>query len=176
MPELGTRGTECGLLPTPTAWDATRKIHMEKGAFMTSTGTVRRRNRNGTTSNLGLAGMMYPTPTARDWKDSPGMNTGTVAGGRKRDDLLPRRVYAMGETGGALNPDWVEWLMGWPIGLSSMDAGCSGEILGWDQEPDIPRVAKGVKDRVARLKAIGNGQVPAVVRLAWEQLTTGAAR
>jgi len=35
----------------------------------------------------------------------------------------------------------------------------------------ISRVAVGVKDRVSRLKAIGNGQVPEVARLAWEILS-----
>ena len=37
-------------------------------------------------------------------------------------------------------------------------------------EPELGRVADGVADRVDRLTAIGNGQVPAVVRLAWETL------
>lgn len=37
-------------------------------------------------------------------------------------------------------------------------------------EDAIPRVAQGVTDRVGRLRAIGNGQVPAVVRLAWHTL------
>ena len=40
----------------------------------------------------------------------------------------------------------------------------------WNAEPSVGRVAHGVAARVDRLKAIGNGQVPAVVRLAWETL------
>jgi DNA (cytosine-5)-methyltransferase 1 len=40
----------------------------------------------------------------------------------------------------------------------------------WSIEPDVGRVADGVASRVDRLKAIGNGQVPAVVRLAWDIL------
>lgn len=40
----------------------------------------------------------------------------------------------------------------------------------WATEPDMGRMAHGVADRVDRLRAIGNGQVPAVVRLAWETL------
>jgi DNA (cytosine-5)-methyltransferase 1 len=40
----------------------------------------------------------------------------------------------------------------------------------WQAEPDQLRVANGVAARVDRIKAIGNGQVPAVVRLAWEIL------
>ena len=41
----------------------------------------------------------------------------------------------------------------------------------WAVEPDVGRVAYGVAARVDRLKSIGNGQVPAVVRLAWETLS-----
>ena len=41
----------------------------------------------------------------------------------------------------------------------------------WSAEPDVGRVADGVASRVDRLEATGNGQVPAVARLAWETLT-----
>jgi DNA (cytosine-5)-methyltransferase 1 len=41
----------------------------------------------------------------------------------------------------------------------------------WESEPDVGRVAHGVAARVDRLRCTGNGQVPAVVRLAWETLT-----
>ena len=49
----------------------------------------------------------------------------------------------------------------------------SGWIVnGWATEPDVGRVAHGVAARVDRLKAIGNGQVPAVAALAWSKLAT----
>jgi DNA (cytosine-5)-methyltransferase 1 len=41
----------------------------------------------------------------------------------------------------------------------------------WKTEPDMGRVAHGVANRVDRLKAIGNGQVPAVAALAWRILS-----
>ena len=41
----------------------------------------------------------------------------------------------------------------------------------WATEPDVGRVAHGVAARVDRLKAIGNGQVPAVAALAWNTLS-----
>lgn len=74
--------------------------------------------------------------------------------------------------GGQLNPDWVECLMGFPIGWTDIDrdeteshwieeprwpAGPNEEQYEW--EP--PRVATGVKNRVPRLKACGNAVVPA---------------
>jgi len=40
----------------------------------------------------------------------------------------------------------------------------------WSVEPALGRVAHGVADRVDRLAAIGNGQVPAVAALAWRTL------
>jgi len=40
----------------------------------------------------------------------------------------------------------------------------------WGIESPLGRVAHGVANRVDRLKAIGNGQVPAVARLAWNIL------
>ena len=41
----------------------------------------------------------------------------------------------------------------------------------WATEPDMGRVANGVAHRMDRLKAIGNGQVPAVAALAWRILS-----
>jgi len=41
----------------------------------------------------------------------------------------------------------------------------------WHVEPDVGRVAHGVAARVDRLKAIGNGQVPAVAATAWSILS-----
>lgn len=47
------------------------------------------------------------------------------------------------------------------------DAGRPG---WWQAEPAVGRVADGVAHRVDRLRAIGNGQVPAVAALAWTEL------
>ena len=46
----------------------------------------------------------------------------------------------------------------------------------WATEPDVGRVAHGVAARVDRLKAIGNGQVPAVAAAAWRILSAGLMR
>lgn len=48
--------------------------------------------------------------------------------------------------------------------------GESTYVPWWAVEPELDRVAHGVANRVDRIKALGNGQVPAVVRLAWEML------
>ena len=43
----------------------------------------------------------------------------------------------------------------------------------WKSEPDVGRVADGVAYRVDRLKALGNGQVPACAATAWRMLAGG---
>jgi hypothetical protein len=68
--------------------------------------------------------------------------------------------------------------MGWPENWSSLEPFPKEkweewlELQGKPWMPDpfetIPRVATGIKDRVSRLKAIGNGQVPQCMALAWE--------
>ncbi len=45
-----------------------------------------------------------------------------------------------------------------------------GSTQWWEVEPQLGRVADGVAHRMDRLRAIGNGQVPAVAALAWEML------
>ena len=49
---------------------------------------------------------------------------------------------------------------------------CKLERSGWwTTEPGIRRVDHGVANRVGRLTALGNGQVPGVVREAWRRLS-----
>ena len=68
---------------------------------------------------------------------------------------------------------WREWELGFAqqehnSGGSPTDG--SGEW--WSVEPPVGRVAHGVAHRVDRLKAIGNGQVPACAAAAWRLLTS----
>ena len=244
-------------------------------------------NRKGMSKNSGdgLATFVakFPTPCAQDAKNS------TLPVSLRDRDSIPGYLLTNGEQpGGQLNPDWVEWLMGWPVGWSQLskltpknyenwrakngctqertsskavrdmrsvndsakvverkagqyvqwskilqfkvlwnreqkgrcrnpdnqEAGpadnigryvrkmrfhkkCSATPRKWEFESDslpilshsrahqnrdmgtwweiepasIPRVTSGVKCRVDRLKAIGNGQVPVVAALAWRILT-----
>lgn len=46
----------------------------------------------------------------------------------------------------------------------------------WDTEPDVGRVATGVKNRVGQLKALGNAQVPMQCALAWRMLSDAISR
>ena len=67
---------------------------------------------------------------------------------------------------------WRQWVMG--FAEQEHDQGRSqtnGGRKWWKTEPNVGRVAHGVAARVDRLKAIGNGQVPAVAAAAWKLLS-----
>ena len=60
--------------------------------------------------------VMYPTPSARDYKDTGELKAVIRKDGKNRIDTLGRVVTAGGmHIAGSLNPTWVEWLMGYPI-------------------------------------------------------------
>jgi hypothetical protein len=75
---------------------------------------------------------------------------------------------------GSLNPDWTEWLMGWPVSWSDVEPMAELDWRDWSVDPadigEVPRVTSVKENRANRLKAIGNGQVPQCVVKAWELL------
>ena len=112
---------------------------------------------------------LWPTPSAHDGK-------GSYRPGQRRYQLT--EVAGPGRTpdNGRLSPDWVEWLMGWPIGWT--DPGCDEPRPhpGWEIDPaelpeddpgHVPRVVEHYKGRRERLKALGNGMVPQCARVGW---------
>jgi hypothetical protein len=78
---------------------------------------------------------LWATPSARDWKDTPGMAFFSInADGtlRNREDQLARQVYASeNATGGRVNPDWIEWLMGWPISWTESAVLATDKFQSW---------------------------------------------
>lgn len=67
-----------------------------------------------------------------------------------------------------LNPDWVEWLMGWPVGWTDITRDeCDWRDLSVEPE-DISIATTRRHNRPARIKAIGNGQVPLCAAVAAE--------
>jgi hypothetical protein len=75
------------------------------------------------------SGSLLPTPTATQY--------GTTNNGKRSDGT----TFATAGTpslstlaGGPLNPNWVEWLMGWPIGWTDCDALETDKCQQWLQE------------------------------------------
>lgn len=116
---------------------------------------------------------MWPTPNAGLCKQgvTDDYYEKRKADGRQVDTASA--VYANGD-GNTLNPDWVEWLMGWPVGWSNVEPIGELDWRDWTTDPadigEVPRVTGVKENRANRLKAIGNGQVPQCVVKAWELL------
>jgi len=118
--------------------------------YTTSTGMPRKVNQNGIDGSVGLSRLvqMWPTPVhsearqglqiRRDGKKGtqqslttavmtwPTPRTAGMCGGSGSWDLLNKnttieeaRLMGAGN-GGQLNPTWVEWLMGWPLGWTDL--------------------------------------------------------
>ena len=138
VPQMPTTfAIESGFVPTPTAQpygtgqNGQRKDGTTfKGAGMPSLDTMARHNlwptptQNGNYNRKGLsknsgdglatAVALWPTPAARDWKD------GRVEGIGDRNTPNLSRVVGQSPNTGSLNPTWVEWLMGFPIGWTDL--------------------------------------------------------
>ena len=161
--------------PTPTVHDAEDKTKFTP--VMTKNGTVRHLNRAGGQSRASLSHVvkMYPTPQASDadkWS-----NQSLVERMQKGQQVrLPTAVSPEGGNGSKLNPTWVEWLMGWVPGWTSLEPLPIDDFRRWENEQNwndelgIPRVAEGVADRNRQIMAIGNGQVPQCMAMAWKLL------
>lgn len=118
----------------------------------------------------------YPTPKGTPSGPDFARASRPGSGG---DDLVTYVASSFpGEiTTGSLNPDWVELLMGWPIGWTSLAPIRLDRWLSWlvadgdnwppGWEDGVPRIANGVPNVSNRLKAIGNGQVPICAAMEW---------
>lgn len=245
--------------PTPTCDDASN-VNPKENRFRGLVASV-----NETTKT-----QMFPTPIASEARCGFQNRTNGKKGTQKSLTTIVQDGPAA-EVGGALNPTWVEWLMGWPLFWTTLDMDAkhyydcwhetqqraqagTEEIQGgimrnvwWNIDPSeapqgresneqyqaerddclpavpcenslpdrelgdwqceaggvqdlrnhvqakeneeiqtlrkvgmperkrevVGRTAMGVKNRVDRLKAIGNGQVPSVAALAWRILSEG---
>jgi len=72
-------------------------------------------NGNGFGLTLNQAAKLWPTPASRDYRH-PNATSYAERGGGTKGEQLPNAA------GGALNPDWVEALMGLPVGWTDLGA------------------------------------------------------
>lgn len=126
MQERRTSGIGAGFLPTPTAKDAA------SSARITTKTNKYKDAKTWSLATLTDAARLWPTPTARDAK-------GGYAGGRIRNgkvswdtlDVAVQYTDNQDKLGGSLNPNWVDWLIGWPIGHTGLDALETGRFQQW---------------------------------------------
>jgi hypothetical protein len=69
---------------------------------------------------LALAIKIWPTVTVQDAK-----NNGAPS------QMVRNTKPLNAEVGGALNPDWTEWLMGWPIGHTASAPLATDKFQQW---------------------------------------------
>src|SRR5579884_393658 len=126
-----------GLLPTPRATDGSHGGPNSKGRYALSgaihhwptpqsrdyrsgdspdSPRMQRKMQQGWSVNLNDAVQMYPTPIARDWRSGKSSEETMQKNSRPL-----REIAAQGQASGQLNPEFVEWLMGFPIGWSDLE-------------------------------------------------------
>jgi len=102
--EQTIRGTESGLLqqtwPTPRSCSAMAATITPEAAWN------EKRNPNLETI---VGQRMWPTPTAHNAKET-----------NAPSEALRNTPTLAAQAGGTLNPTWVEWLMGWPLGWTDL--------------------------------------------------------
>lgn len=120
----------------------------------------------------------YPTPRVNSLCGGTG-SWDKVQSLRRGGHITPEEAREMTSTHGQLNPDWTEWLMGWPVGWTDADL---AEPRAWLPLPDdpadlppsdpgyIPRITTRRENRASRIKALGNGQVPLCAAVALETM------
>lgn len=107
----------------------------------------------------------WPTPRANE-------DRGTGPFGSKSHqyrldrDYLDATVQDAEQASGALNPTWLEWLMGLPLGWTNPDVDDPQPHPGWQVDPadvgDLSRLGPRGPSWRNRLHAIGNAVVPQV--------------
>jgi DNA (cytosine-5)-methyltransferase 1 len=116
--------------PTPT----TQEIE-HPTAELTQTG--RRKSKDGTTSHsLGLADavQMWPTPTHGKLAGGSGAFQQIQDKYENNEITLEEKKSMQAGNGGRLNPMWVEWLMGWPLGWTDLKLSATDKFQQWQQQ------------------------------------------
>jgi hypothetical protein len=132
--------TGFGSWPTPDASAANINEPVEKWTTRRRQLKDKHNNGNGCGMPLGIAVRMWPTPTSRDWKDGSARScanvpvnallgravhwaTPSICGNYNRKGASATSGDGLAtQVGGALNPTWVEWLMGFPLAWTALDA------------------------------------------------------
>jgi hypothetical protein len=119
---LLTKEKESGYWLTPTCLNIS-PTETRRGKREEYRKSIGRKDVPGGLAEQVVTPKFWPTPCARDWKGSNTPEALTRQDGKSRMDQLPNAVAYGGDQTpqiGQLNPDWVEWLMGWPIGQSDL--------------------------------------------------------
>jgi hypothetical protein len=155
--------------PTPASRDW--KDSMNK--VPPSVGKTRGHSLGQRVADVEVQAQTWPTPRASEYKDCGPVGSKSHRHMDKRSYLCARAKNPEKPTA-HLNPDWVEQLMGVPLGWTALNGTSNEWEYGWHDgswEAGLPRVVEGCDDRVDRIRLLGNGVVPATAAKAWLTLT-----
>ena len=114
------------MFPTPLASDTnTNRDARNLDVFLSENGIFRKRNKSGSIWSLSLsAAVFYLTPVASDGFRST-LKPSVFDQVKKDGNLSAQMVHLEKPEADdmALNPDWVEWLMGFPLGWTDLSSG-----------------------------------------------------
>ena len=71
---------------------------------------------NGRLEDVVVLRQYYPTPTASPWRSGKSSEAT-----HERNSRPLNEVAAQGQARGYLNPDWIEWLMGFPVEWTALE-------------------------------------------------------
>ncbi|OPZ53216.1 MAG: hypothetical protein BWY91_02023 [bacterium ADurb.BinA028] len=119
------------LAPAVKIWPTPRAIDGRSATSNTTDGCLQRRMETGF-ANLAeevqiVERRIFPTPTVQDAKNN---------GAPSQMERNTKPLNA--EIGGALNPTWVEWLMGWPLGWTDCAALATDKFRTWPHSHGEP--------------------------------------
>lgn len=77
-------------------------------------------------------GRLWMTPKASDGVFATPSTTGRTR--RMSTHLGTQMKFSVAENGGRPNPDWIEWLMAWPIGWTELKPLETGKFQQWQQQ------------------------------------------
>lgn len=117
IPALCISESVSGCWPTPTVCGN----YNRKGASKTSG------------DGLATAVRNWPTPQASDNRDRGNLSTPAISRRVEKGKQVMLSMCVSSENG-RLNPDWVEWLMGWPIGQTDLKPLATGRFHEFVQQ------------------------------------------
>jgi len=107
--------TGFGSWPTPIAQDAKHSGYAPSGP--------------GKADKLLYAVVKWPTPTAHNAKE-----------GAYPAEFTRNTPTLSAQAGGMLNPTWVEWLMGWPLGWTDLKPLATDKYQQWQQQHGVSSI------------------------------------
>jgi hypothetical protein len=123
--ERPINGTGSGFWATPTAHNSKEAAYPAE--FLRNTPTL------SAEAYMGMPAKNWPTPQASDNRDRGNLGSGAIQRRQEKGKQI-MLSQSVSDISGALNPLWVEWLMGWPLGWTDLKPLATDRFQQWRQQ------------------------------------------